>query len=40
MRKLRLPRSADEDMAVGMVPLDILDDPRPLKKRTILGIST
>lgn len=40
MRKLRLPRSADEDMPAGMVPLDILDDPRPMKKRTILGIST
>ena len=40
MRKLRLPRNGDEDMPGGMVPLDILDDPRPMKKRTILGIST
>jgi hypothetical protein len=40
MRKLRLPRSADDEMPAGMVPNDILDDPRPMKKRTILGIST
>jgi Tc5 transposase DNA-binding domain len=39
MRKLKLPRPGDE-MPAGMVPLDILDDPRPMKKRTILGIST
>lgn len=39
MRKLKLPRGG-EDMPGGMVPLDILDDPRPMKKRTILGIST
>lgn len=39
-RKLRLSHNIDENMPGGMVPLDILDDPRPMKKRTILGIST
>ena len=38
-RKLKSQRGGEE-LPGGMVPLDILDDPRPMKKRTILGIST